>query len=54
MNQAKKGFYLKRKYELDDIRLLVECVYSSRFLTEYQSKLLSDIVFDLVNTKRTA
>lgn len=49
MNQAKKGFYLKRKYELDDIRLLVECVYSSRFLTEYQSKLLSDIVFDLVS-----
>ena len=30
-DKNRKGFYLKRKYQFDDVRLLVECINSSRW-----------------------
>ena len=40
-----KGYYARRhKYDLLDLRLLAECAYSSRFLTESQSNHLIDDV----------
>lgn len=48
-DKTRKGFYLKRKYQFDDIRLLVECINSSRFLAENQTAVLRDIVYELVS-----
>ena len=40
-----KGFYVaQRKYTFDDIRLLAECVYSAKFVTEKDSRDLMDIL----------
>ncbi len=50
----KRGFYAKqRKYDVSDIRLLAECVYSAKFLDKSQSNFLIDIVCDLVNEKQS-
>ena len=44
-----KGYYARRhKYDLLDLRLLAECAYSSRFLTESQSNHLIDDVIKLI------
>lgn len=44
------GFYVrKRKLELFDVQLLVECVYSAKFLTEKQANTLVDVVCDLAS-----
>lgn len=48
-DKNRKGFYLKRKYQFDDVRLLVECINSSRFLAENQTGVLRDIVYELVS-----
>lgn len=46
----KKGFYVDlREYEEEDIRLLAECVYTSKFITEKQSKLLIDVLCGFVS-----
>jgi len=45
-----KGFYVaQRKYTFDDIRLLAECVYSAKFVTEKDSRDLMDIVCSYVS-----
>lgn len=45
LGRKEKGYYVRRhKYDLLDLRLLAECAYSSRFLTENQSKHLIDDV----------
>lgn len=45
MTRAKKGFYARRRnYDVRDIRLLAECVYSAKFLDKSQSEFLVDIV----------
>ena len=45
-----KGFYLRqRRYDLNDIRLLAECVYSAKFLAEGQAKRLADVVCEFVS-----
>ena len=46
-----KGYYAKRhKYDLLDLRLLAECAYSSRFLTESQSQhLIDDVICEFVS-----
>ena len=46
LGRKTKGFYVRRhKYDLLDLRLLAECAYSSRFLTESQSNhLIDDII----------
>ena len=46
----RKGFYVSRRmYDLYDIRLMAECIYSAKFLEEGQSKRLADIVCSLVS-----
>ena len=45
-----KGFYVKqRKFELDDIRLLAECVYTAKFVSESKVRQLIDVVCGLVS-----
>ena len=45
-----KGFYIKqRKFELDDIRLLAECIYTAKFISEPKAKHLLDVVCGLVS-----
>lgn len=52
-DKHRKGFYMKqRKYDLDDIRILAECVYSARFVSESQAKRLVDVVCDFVSDKQ--
>lgn len=44
-DKRKKGFYVReRHYDITDIRLLAESVYSAKFLSESQSKRLVDVV----------
>lgn len=46
----KRGFYAqRRKYELDDMRFLAECVYASKFISESKAKLLLDVLCDFVS-----
>lgn len=46
----RKGFYVKRRnYDLYDIRLLAECVYSAKFIEVHQAKRLADIVCNFVS-----
>ena len=50
-----KGFYAKhRNYDLDDIRLLAECVYSAKFLSQGQSDRLADVVCSFVSRHQAA
>lgn len=52
-DKSKKGFYVRqRKYDLNDIRLLAECVYSAKFLAEGQAKRLADVVCDFVSEEQ--
>ena len=45
LGRKEKGYYVRQhKYDLLDLRLLAECAYSSRFLTESQSNHLIDDV----------
>ena len=49
-DKHRKGFYVRqRKYDLNDIRLLAECVYSAKFIAEGQAKRLVDVVCDHVS-----
>ncbi len=46
----KKGFYVRqRHFDLNDIRLLAECIYSAKFVTEGQAKRLVDVVCEFVS-----
>ena len=46
----KKGFYVQRRnYDLYDMRLLAECIYSAKFLEVNQAKRLADIVCEFVS-----
>ncbi|MDO4482744.1 MAG: hypothetical protein Q4C14_08530 [Bacillota bacterium] len=49
-DKSKKGFYVKqRHFDMNDIRLLAECIYSSKFIAEGQAKRLVDVVCDFVS-----
>ena len=49
-DKAKKGFYVKQRLNFEnDVRLLAECVYATKFLTEDYSNLLIDTVCSLVS-----
>ena len=49
-DKKRKGFYVhQRKYDLNDIRLLAECVYSSRFLSQGQCDRLAEAVTEFVS-----
>ena len=48
----RSGYYLTRRphgVEVDDIRLLAECVYNAKFISEKKAKELIDVVSTLVN-----
>ena len=46
----KKGFYVRqRHFDLNDIRLLAECIYSAKFITEGQAKRLVEVVCEFVS-----
>ena len=45
-----KGFYVRqRQYDLNDIRLLAECVYSAKFVSEGQAKRLVNALCGMVS-----
>ena len=49
-DKNRKGFYAKnRRYDLDTIRLLAECIHSSRFMTKPQVEQLLNVVYSLVS-----
>ena len=49
-DKNRKGFYVQqRKYDLNDIRLLAECVYSARFLSQGQCDRLAEAVTEFVS-----
>lgn len=49
-DKHKKGFYVRqRHFDLNDIRLLAECVYSAKFVSEGQAKRLVDVVCEFVS-----
>ena len=49
-DKVKKGYYVaKRNYDETDIQLIVECIYSSKFLTEKQSDRLADIACRVIS-----
>lgn len=50
----KRGFYAKRRnYDVNDIRLLAECIYSAKFLDKSQSNFLIDVICELVNERQS-
>lgn len=52
-DKTKKGFYVRqRHFDLNDIRLLAESIYSAKFLTEGQAKRLVDVVCEFVSEKQ--
>ncbi|MBQ9960781.1 MAG: WYL domain-containing protein [Firmicutes bacterium] len=49
-DKHKKGFYIKnRHFDLMDIKLLAECVYSAKFVAERDAKRLVNVVCDFVS-----
>lgn len=49
-DNKKKGFYVRqRHFDLNDIRLLAECVYSAKFIAAGQASRLVDVVCDFVS-----
>ena len=52
-DKHKKGFYVRqRHFDVEDIRLLAECVYSAKFIAEGQAKRLVDVVCDFVSQEQ--
>ena len=48
-----KGFYVRqRHFQLQDIRLLAECVYSAKFLSQGQADRLANVVCELVSEEQ--
>lgn len=49
-DKSRKGFYVKQtRYDLDDIRILAECVYSAKFISLAQAKRLVDVITEFVS-----
>ena len=52
-DRKRKGFYAQssfRQFDIDDMRLLAECVYSSKFIAEGQAKrLVENVICDFVS-----
>ena len=49
-DKHRKGFYVRqRKFDLEDMRLLAECAYSSKFITEAQAKRMVEVVCGFVS-----
>lgn len=49
-DKRQKGFYVhQRKFDLNDIRLLAECVYSAKFISQGQADRLAEVVCEFVS-----
>lgn len=49
-----KGFrVVRRKYELSDIRLMAECIYASRYISQSEAERLVDIIKGFVSDEQT-
>ena len=51
-DKSRKGFYVQsvaRQFDLNDMRLLAECVYSAKFIAESKAKTLVDVVCGFVS-----
>lgn len=52
-DRSRKGFYVRqRKFDLNDIRLLAECVYACKSITETKAKRLVSVVCDFVSEEQ--
>ena len=52
-DRSKKGFYVRqRHFDLTDIRLLAECVYSAKFIEKGQADRLVDVVAEFVSEEQ--
>ena len=52
-DKNRKGFYVRqRKFELNDMRLLAECVYAAKFIAEGKAKQLLDVVCEFVSEEQ--
>ena len=53
-DKSRKGFYVQssfRQFDFNDMRLLAECVYSSKYIAEGQAKRLVDhVICDFIST----
>ena len=53
-DKSRKGFYVQssvRQFDFNDMRLLAECVYSSKFIAEGQAKrLVAHVICDFIST----
>ena len=48
-----KGFrVVRRKYELSDIRLMAECIYASRYISQSEAERLADIIKGFVSDEQ--
>ena len=53
-SQKKKGYYISRNRDNiteNDVRVIAECIYTSRFITEKQADHLVDIACNLINAR---
>ena len=49
-DKSNRGFYVQqRHYDLNDIRLLAECVYSAKFIAQSQAERLVNVVSEFVS-----
>ena len=49
-----KGFrVIRRKYELSDIRLMAECIYASRYISQSEAERLVDIIKGFVSEEQS-
>ena len=52
-DKHKKGFYVRqRKFELNDIRLMAECIYAAKFIEEKKARRLVDVVCEFVSEEQ--
>ncbi len=52
-HRKKKGFYVNyRKYDASDIRLISECIYSSKYISQAEAERLVDIMKEFVSDRQ--
>lgn len=52
-DKSRKGFFVQqRHYDFNDIRLLAECVYSAKFISQGQANRLVDVVCEFVSERQ--
>lgn len=52
-DKSRKGFYVRqRHFDLNDIRLLAECVYSAKFIAQGQAERLVNVVSEFVSEEQ--